>query len=196
MTILILGGGYAGVMAALRLANRGLGAQVTLVNGGPTFVERIRHHELGAATPPPRRPLAELLRKTGVTLVIGRVAALETERQVALLADGRELRWDRLVFALGSAADDAGVRGVRQHALCLANEAGAFELRARLASGARRLVVVGGGLTGVELAAELAPRGEVTLVAPEAWAALSRPRDAPTCVSNCLRKECGSSTPR
>jgi NADH dehydrogenase FAD-containing subunit len=170
MRILILGGGYAGVLAALRLANRGLGHQVTLVNAEPEFVERIRHHELGAATPPPRRPLADLLRKTQLTLVIGRVAELDLERQVAVLADGRPLPWDRLVFALGSTSDDGGVRGVREHALLLGNEAGGFELRARLAAGARRLVVVGGGLTGVELAAELAEKvgktGEVTLLAP------------------------------
>jgi NADH:quinone reductase (non-electrogenic) len=163
MRILVLGGGYAGVMAALRLANRGAGQKVTLVNGEPEFVERVRHHELGAATPPPRRPLRELLR--GTELVVGRVAALDVMRQIAALSDGTELPWDRLVFALGSVAGDGGVPGVRQHALLLGNEAGAFELRSRLQAGARRVVVVGGGLSGIEIAAELAGKAEVTLVA-------------------------------
>jgi NADH dehydrogenase FAD-containing subunit len=156
MDILIVGGGYAGLMAALRLANRGVGESVTLVNAEPEFVERIRHHEVAAGTPPPRRPLRDLLRGTGVELMVGRVAAIDPERQVVHLADGRERRWDRLVLALGSHADDAGVPGVRAHALLVGNEAGAIELRARLRAGARRLVVVGGGLTGVEIAAELA----------------------------------------
>jgi NADH dehydrogenase FAD-containing subunit len=183
MRILIVGGGYAGVMAALRLANRGAGRRVTLVNAEPEFVERIRHHELGAGTPPPRRPLATLLRGTGVELIIGRVAALDLVRQIAALSDGRELPWDRLVLALGSVATDEGVSGVRRHALLLGNEAGAFELRSRLQAGARRVVVAGGGLTGVEIAAELADKAEVTLVtsggigaflSPEAQASLRK----------------------
>ena len=63
-------------------------------------------------------------------------------------------------------AGDNGVPGARAHALLLGDERGARQLREALAAGARRLVVVGGGLSGVEMAAELAERGaSVTLVA-------------------------------
>jgi NADH dehydrogenase FAD-containing subunit len=166
MGILILGGGYAGVMAALRLANRGLGAQVTLVNGDAELVERVRNHELAAGTAPRRHSIARLLRGTNVHSVVGRVIALDLERQVARLSDGSELGWQQLVYALGSVASDGGVAGVRQHALLLGDESGARRLREVLAAGARRLVVVGGGLSGVEMATELAERGlNVTLVA-------------------------------
>lgn len=166
MKILVLGGGYAGMIAALRLAKRGLGSRVTLVNAVPELVERVRNHELGAGKAPPRRSIASMLRGTGVTFVAGTVNDLDLGRRVAWLADGRDLGWDRLVFALGSVADDGGVRGVRQHALLIGDEAGALQLREALDAGAGEVVVVGGGLTGIETAAEVAERGaRVTLVA-------------------------------
>lgn len=44
--VLILGGGYAGLMAASRLARGGSPAEVTLIDAKPSFVQRIRLHEV------------------------------------------------------------------------------------------------------------------------------------------------------
>ena len=44
-TVVVIGGGYAGVMAANRLTRRD-DVAVTLINPRPTFVERIRLHQL------------------------------------------------------------------------------------------------------------------------------------------------------
>ena len=46
--VLVVGAGYAGLLAANRLAGRG--AHVTLVNERDTFVDRIRLHEVIAGT--------------------------------------------------------------------------------------------------------------------------------------------------
>ncbi len=166
MKILILGGGYAGMMTALRLGNRGLGSHVTLVNALPDFIERVRQHQLGAGRVPPRRAITRMLRGTGVRFVMGRVTSLDLDRRVARLVGGNELGFDRLVFALGSVGDTGTVPGVREHAAVVGDEAGAHRLRAQLAQGAREVVVVGGGPTGIETAAELAEQGaRVTLVA-------------------------------
>lgn len=43
--VVVIGGGYAGVLAANRLTQRDDGT-VTLINARPTFVERIRLHQL------------------------------------------------------------------------------------------------------------------------------------------------------
>ena len=43
--VIVVGGGYAGVMAANRLTRRD-GVKVTLINPRPDFVERIRLHQL------------------------------------------------------------------------------------------------------------------------------------------------------
>src|SRR5258708_33050624 len=46
--IVILGAGYAGMIAAMRLAKKTHHAAITLVNASPDFVERIRLHQLAA----------------------------------------------------------------------------------------------------------------------------------------------------
>ena len=116
MNILILGGGYAGLMTALRLGNRGLGPHVTLVNALPDFVERVRHHQLGAGTAPPRRSITRLLRGTGVRFVAGRVTRLDLDRRVARLVGGGEL--GSIASSSRSAASrrrrGPGVRGRRR----------------------------------------------------------------------------------
>jgi NADH dehydrogenase FAD-containing subunit len=67
--ILVLGGGYAGVMAALRLAGKTkrLGTEITLVNGLDHFVERPRLHEATTGTKTRQPLLTELLRGTAVS---------------------------------------------------------------------------------------------------------------------------------
>jgi NADH dehydrogenase len=91
--------------------------------------------------------------------------------------DGREvigrhrIRYDYLVMAVGSVSNDFGVPGVKQHCLSLESRVDADRFRRRLlnqclkvsrlmsadpSSDARaRIAIVGGGATGVELAAEL-----------------------------------------
>ncbi|WP_435208298.1 NAD(P)/FAD-dependent oxidoreductase [Streptomyces sp. bgisy034] len=69
-----------------------------------------------------------------------------------------ELEYDTLVYALGSGWNDHGVPGVAEHAYEIAGRPGALRLRERLAGlgAGRPVVVVGGGLTGVEAATEIA----------------------------------------
>ncbi|MCC6214680.1 MAG: FAD-dependent oxidoreductase [Polyangiaceae bacterium] len=169
--VVILGGGYAGVMAALRLSGRsGRGAAVTLVNERAAFVERIRLHERAAGRRVPARSLARMLRGTRTRLVVDRAVRLDPARRTVTLGGGGELRYDLLIYALGSARRDGPIPGLAEHAYDVATEPGAVALASRL-DAARRgasVCVIGAGLTGVELATELAearPSLRVTLVA-------------------------------
>ena len=175
--IVILGAGYAGASAAGRLARRlhADDVDLTLVNAEPDFVERVRMHQVAAGQELRHRPLRDMLAGTGVTLRIARVTAVDVDRRTVTLAgaegmrpdgagaDGAgELGYDTLVYALGSSLDDHGVPGVAEHAHEVASRPGALRLRERLAERAPggRVVVVGGGLTGIEAASEIAETHE------------------------------------
>ncbi|MDQ0373989.1 NAD(P)/FAD-dependent oxidoreductase [Cellulomonas humilata] len=158
--IVILGAGYAGASAAGRLARRlhGDDVEITLVNAEPDFVERIRMHQVATGQHLRDRPLRDLLAGSGVALRVARVTSVDVESKTVLLDDRHELRYDTLVYALGSARDDHGVLGVFEHAHEVASRPGALRLRERLRAlppGAC-VVVVGGGLTGIESASEIA----------------------------------------
>ncbi len=184
MRIVILGAGYAGVNCALRLArrSRGRAVQITLVNATDRLVERIRLHEQAAGRRPPEHDLRGILRGTGVALHVGYATAIDLEDRALIVGDQR-LPWDRLVLALGSHTDVDGVPGIREHAFTLDAAATARLAAAVPAVAARggRVVVVGGGLTGIEAATELAERHpslRVTLVTRgrivEGWSEAAR----------------------
>ncbi len=163
--ILIIGGGYAGMMAAIRLAGktRRLPVEITLVNAVDVFVPRLRLHEYATDQPVPFTPIAQLLRGTGVNFVQGRVTALQPASQsVMIQSEGgdQSLPYDYLVYALGSSVDQSTVPGVSEHAYVfnLAGPLAAPALKEKLdtlRNAKARVVVIGGGATGIEGATQL-----------------------------------------
>src|SRR5262245_39299470 len=93
--VVVIGGGYAGTMAANRLRQHP-DIDVTLGNSRRLFVERIRLHKLVADTGSATADYGTLLGE-GIRLVVDTVAAIEaTERRVQL-ASGAELSYDYLI---------------------------------------------------------------------------------------------------
>ncbi|MGW1533402.1 NAD(P)/FAD-dependent oxidoreductase [Streptomyces aureus] len=161
--IVVLGAGYTGATAAGRLAKRlrREDVTITLVNPEPDFVERVRMHQLATGQDLKPRPFAEMFAGTGVELKVASVTAVDVDRRTVSVtgADGpAELAYDTLVYALGSGWNDGGVPGAAEHADEVAGRPGARRLRDRLAAleAGRPVVVVGGGLTGLEAATEIA----------------------------------------
>ncbi|MFE6916760.1 NAD(P)/FAD-dependent oxidoreductase [Streptomyces rubiginosohelvolus] len=173
--VVVLGAGYTGASAAGRLARRlrGEDVSITLVNAEPDFVERVRMHQLAVGQTLRPRPFDEMFAGTGVELRLGRVTGIDVDRRTVTVtgADGpSDLEYDTLVYALGSAWNTQGVPGTTEHAHEIAGRDGALRLRDRLAALApgSPVTVVGGGLTGVEAATELAetrPDLDVSLIA-------------------------------
>ncbi|MFJ8761718.1 NAD(P)/FAD-dependent oxidoreductase [Streptomyces cyaneofuscatus] len=166
--ITVIGAGYAGAIAAGRLARRlrREDVAITLVNAEPDFVERVRLHQLAVGQELRPRPFSEMFAGTGVRLRFARVTAVDVDRKSVTItaADDttttatEELTYDTLVYALGSAWSTHDVPGTAEHAHDIAGRPGALRLRERLAGlgAGQPVVVVGGGLTGLEAATEIA----------------------------------------
>ncbi|MGW7231435.1 NAD(P)/FAD-dependent oxidoreductase [Streptomyces cyaneofuscatus] len=179
--IIVIGAGYAGAIAAGRLARRlrREDVAITLVNPEPDFVERVRLHQLAVGQELRPRPFAEMFAGTGVRLRLARVTAVDADRKSVTITTtdataGEELTYDTLVYALGSAWNTHDVPGTAEHAHDIAGRPGALRLRERLAAlgAGQPVVVVGGGLTGLEAATEIAETRPDLDVALAARAAL------------------------
>ena len=164
--VAVLGAGYAGVTAA-KLVAKHSSAAVTLINDHDRFQERMRNHQLATGQRVRDVPLRDLLKRTGIRLVIDRVTRIDPEeRQVELASEAEPVGYDTLVYALGSHADLDAVPGAAEHATAVATAEHAQQLRDRVSS-AGTIAVVGGGLTGIEMVTELAetyPDRKVLLV--------------------------------
>jgi NADH dehydrogenase FAD-containing subunit len=178
--IVVLGAGYAGLMAAMRLAKKSDARRVniTLINAGETFNERVRNHQLATGQPVGKHSLTSLLRGTRIQLRLGTVMALHPAKRLVTIeteSGQQRIGYDYLVYALGSfvAVDDTP--GAKRYAYTL-DQQSAEALAQRLSQLAEqkgRLLIVGGGNTGVETAAEIAEtyRGlSITLVTRHSFA--------------------------
>jgi NADH dehydrogenase len=179
--ILVLGAGFAGLWSAIGAARaldeRGIGpdrVEIVVVNATPGHSIRVRNYEADLSRT--RLPLAELLEPIGVKLVVAEVTGLSiADRTVVCTAAGKSLQlgYDRLVFALGSRLVQPSIPGFGEHAFDVDTYDAAMRLGAHLAglAGAPRsaardtVLVVGAGLTGVEVAAEMPARLGAVLAA-------------------------------
>lgn len=179
--ILIVGGGVAGLTLATRLgADLGSAAlaQVTLVDRSPTHLWKPMLHTIAAGTwDVGQQQLSHVAHAAlhDFGYHIGQMVGLNTQARLVMLApligpDGvelvgqRALPYDLLVLALGSRANDFGTPGVAQRCHFIDSQAQAEHFNAVLRGRLLRsvvhdselhLAIVGGGATGVELAAEL-----------------------------------------
>ncbi|HEX2284665.1 MAG TPA: FAD-dependent oxidoreductase [Mycobacterium sp.] len=164
--VVVIGGGYAGTLAANHLRMRH-DVDITLVNPRPKFVERLRLHQHAAGNYDATVDYGTLLGK-GIRLVVDTATCIDTASRAVQLASGRSLDYDYVIYAVGSTgAVPSSVAGAAEFAYPVAE----LELAQRLREALDQLppnapiTVVGAGLTGIEVATELAEQGrKVTLV--------------------------------
>lgn len=159
-SIIVVGGGFAGVYAALAAVRTADGrAQVTLVSRAPRLVMRPRLFE--AAPETLHAELGPVLVTAGVAFVQGEAAGVELAARQGRLASGRTLHYDRLVVATGSVMRRPQIPGA-DHAFSIDTQAEAIAFDRQLAVCAQRpaprIVVIGAGFTGLELALNLRDR--------------------------------------
>jgi NADH dehydrogenase len=167
--IVVLGAGFAGLWSALGAARKldelGIGpdrVEVTLVDRNAYHSIRVRNYE--AELDGTRVALDDILSPVGVARVEAEVTDIDfADRRVLLANDAPPLVYDRLVFALGSRLVRPPIPGLETHAFDVDTFDAGSRLNAHIAALPRRrpspgqwtALVVGGGLTGIEVAAEM-----------------------------------------
>ena len=163
--VIVIGGGYAGVMAANRLTQRD-DVTVTVINPRSVFVPRLRLHQLVGGTHDAVVDYTEVLAE-GVQLVVDSATRIDATGRSVTLAEGGSIGYDYLIYAVGSGSAGPLVPGAAEFAYPIATLEAAQRLRSVLYDTpvTAAVTVVGGGPTGIETAAELAEQGRaVTLV--------------------------------
>ena len=170
--VLVLGGGLAGVAAALRLGDEGV--DVTLVDRNDYLQFQPLLYQVASSQLPAKdiaRPHRAIFKDDpSVTVVTADVTAAELGERSLVLSDGQTLTGSHVVMAAGARPNFFGVPGAAEHAFPLYSVADAERLRQHLQQqlqkamaadggaepGTLDVVVVGGGPTGVETTGALA----------------------------------------
>lgn len=163
MKVVIVGGGFGGVKAALELAKDNK-VQVTLVSDRDHFLfyPTLYSTATGRSRLQSILPLDQLFRHTKVKVIQDTVVGLDTTRRIVVTKD-HQLHYDRVVFALGVVTSYFGITGLDTYSYSIksAHEIDRFKkhLHDELTSDKhldKNYIVVGAGPTGVELSAALA----------------------------------------
>ncbi|MFT3991439.1 MAG: NAD(P)/FAD-dependent oxidoreductase [Luteolibacter sp.] len=172
--VLIIGGGFAGLECASKLANDD--------NFEVTLVDRTNHHlfqpllyqvaSASLAAPDIARSIRQILAKArNVTVLMDEIAGIDTENQTATGTSGTEYSFDYLLLAAGARTSFFGNDDWGKHCMGLKSLADAQNIRRKILSNLEKaelttdetkrerlmtIAIVGGGPTGVELAGSFA----------------------------------------
>lgn len=163
--VVIIGGGFGGLYTALALAERRGHPPILLIEPNERFLflpllYELLSHELRSWEVAPRYDA--LLAGRGVAWLQERVSRLEPREHTILTSSGRRVTYGQAVVATGSTTQTFGIPGVAEHSLSFRTLADVQRLQRLITtlrqrqSPLQRLVVVGGGASGVELACKLA----------------------------------------
>src|SRR5262245_29619325 len=108
--VLVIGAGYAGMLATVRLAmkTQPQNVQITLINPIDIFVERPRLHQYATNQTVRRQPIVEVLRDTKAQFIQGTVTTIDIKRKEVIVqtdTNGQRLAYDYLLYTAGSTFD-------------------------------------------------------------------------------------------
>ena len=175
MTVVVVGAGHGGVQAAASLRDLGYPGKIVLADAQahvpyqrpPLSKNFLGDIFEGGAAGEPLRAL-EFFDTHRIDLELGtEVTALRTAEHQVQLADGRTLDYTHLILATGAANRTLDIPGKDLDGVVeLRTLSDASTLRDRLRA-AQRIVVIGGGFIGLEVAAAAATSSSVTIVEPQ-----------------------------
>ncbi|WP_314002659.1 FAD-dependent oxidoreductase [uncultured Paenibacillus sp.] len=169
--MVIVGAGEAGARAAVELRNRGWDGPITLIGEerqAPYERPPLSKQQLLAPDEPPPVFILndDLLARHGIRLLAGSpVALIDRAAHEAVLADGSRVPYQKLLLTTGARPRKMSLDGSDlSQMMYLRTYRDALALRSRLQAG-KRVVVIGGGFIGLEVAASARERGcSVTVI--------------------------------
>lgn len=161
--ILILGGGFGGIKAALDMASHP-GLDVILISDQEDFryYPSLYRAAVGAKHEAASIPLHEIFADKNIKVVKGQAKKVNRGSKKVIVESGKDYSYDVLIIALGVVTNYFGIKGLQEHSFGIKTLQDALELRDHLHSQLLsdhqpdlNYVIIGGGPTGVELAGEL-----------------------------------------
>jgi NADH dehydrogenase len=164
MNITIVGGGFAGVKAALEVSKHP-SAKVTLISDKDVFLyyPALYSTATGHSHLESWVPLDIIFKnKPGIKVVQDTITEVDVSKQVLTGESGNSYEYDRVIFALGTVTTYFGIKGLDKYAQGIKSVEEIKRLQHHLHDELTtrhtpdsHYVIVGGGPTGVELAAAM-----------------------------------------
>jgi len=157
--IVILGGGYGGVTVVHHLLEKNPpeDTEIVLIDRMPFQGLKTEYYSLAAGTVCDKDIRVNFPSHPQLRRIYGEVADIGLDERIVRLADGNSISYDTLVIALGCTDNYHGIEGAREHACSIQSFASTRQTYQLLndVKAYGQVTIVGGGLSGVELAAEL-----------------------------------------
>lgn len=160
MNYVILGNGAAGATAAEEIRKRDAQGHIVVVGAEPypmysrpglayLIIDQVSDKQVIARKP-------EWYEQNRITLIFGRAVRLDSTAHTVALDDGRTLTYDRLLIATGARSIPLPNPGATLDGVVYLDTLDGTKELMRKAKSAKRAVVIGGGITAMELAEGLA----------------------------------------
>lgn len=161
--VLVIGGGFGGIKAALELC-KSPDYHVTLLSDRSNFryYPTLYRAATGGRISASQIPLGEIFAGKPVELAEDTAETLDRNKSLVIGKSGREYAYDKLIISLGVVTNYFGIKGLEKYAYGIKSVEEAKRLRQHLhkllldeGKPDLNYVVIGGGPTGVELAGAL-----------------------------------------
>ena len=158
--IVIVGGGFGGVKAALELADDERFV-ITLVTSNDYFqyYPSLFHTATGGRAAQSRIALSDVFKGSKLKIIVSQAQTIDRRAHTITLASGESLQYDSLLLALGVVTNYFGIQGLEEFAYGTKSVEEALKLKAHLHQQLidkhepdLNYIIVGGGPTGIELA--------------------------------------------
>jgi NADH dehydrogenase len=161
-SLVVLGAGFGGLSAAKALAKKTKGQyRVTLIDRNPKqiFTPTLPDLEIEGVD------LKIIAQKHGFDFQVNEIIGLDIQNKIIRLTD-RNITYDGLILALGMETEYFNIPGIKENSISLKSNLDAEKIQEKIKNfqGSEKIIIIGAGPTGVELAGTLFKKGKITLV--------------------------------